>query len=426
MGRTDRGQEGMEVNKTTGLAVIVLALPLLLAAASCPVTPPGPRPTPTPPPPTTTTTTTMPPQPHPVCTVEVERTVDCYHNPTGQQWLYACPLVEGVTVNVPWHQESTCPGVPRPPTPTPPPPPPTPAPGGRCVKQTGDHACSGPSELPGGLPGDFKDRVNKALSKASQCSVGSDCSLPNWQFVLVRTMELLEADGLCTSYDIDSGDCWKKNPDGTCAKKGLGSEMGVRNSLEKSEFYQPITANKKARWADDRSICRPAFDEETIAETKAWLEVTTPTPTPSPTPSPLAGCPSPVPGPLARWEAKIHNRGPNWWTLDSTPLVGPDAEFCKAIGFTDARRYCPPRAEGTPEAIIRACNELVVGEPANYPMWFWNGQRVPRATDTGIPSIEDVQHDENPFNPYHLLVRPGKHGNADVCGKGDVCGRVVL
>lgn len=144
-----------------------------------------------------------------------------------------------------------------------------------------------------------------------------------------------------------------------------------------------------------------------------------PQPSPSPAPPPVANaCPVPTPGPLARWEAKVHNRGPNWTTLDSTPLVGADAEFCKAIGFTDGRRYCPPRAEGTPQAIVRACNELVVGQPGEYPAWWWNGQLV---GPDGLP--DGVAHDDN---PYHLLVRPSLHGTATVCGQNSVCGGVTL
>jgi len=229
--------------------------------------------------------------------------------------------------------------------------------------------------------------------------------------VIVRVMENLEAKHFCVSYDIDSGDCWKFAADGTtCLKRGLGSELGIRNNLEKTEYYQPITALKKARWADTRSICRPAFDEEGLAQVRDFLLPPAP-------PPPVASCPAPTPGPLSKFDAKVHNHGPNWTTLDSTPLVGPDQDFCAAIGFRDGRRFCPPRAEGTPEAELRACNELVVGEP----FWTWNGARVPKDGEPG--QIEGVQHDDN---PYHLLVRPTLHGTATVCGKNDVCETVIL
>src|SRR5215470_17710228 len=53
----------------------------------------------------------------------------------------------------------------------------------------------------------------------------------------------------------------------------------------------------------------------------------TPTPEPTPTPGPNGTSGPPLPGPIGRVDAKIHNRGPNMHTLDSTPHVGPDAEY---------------------------------------------------------------------------------------------------
>jgi hypothetical protein len=127
-----------------------------------------------------------------------------------------------------------------------------------------------------------------------------------------------------------------------------------------------------------------------------------------------------VPGPLSKWEAKIHLRAPNWTHLTSTPLVGPDAVFCRAIGYTDGRRFCPPRTEGGPEAQaeIKVCNEQIVGTMPSWPRWFWNGVFVPPG---GLE--EGVAHHENPYN---LMVRPGLRGTAMVCGENGVCGEVVL
>ena len=73
-----------------------------------------------------------------------------------------------------------------------------------------------------------------------------------------------------------------------------------------------------------------------------------PTPTPTPTPG-YTGCGNPLPGPIGRVDAKVHIRGPNQITLDSTPLVGPDAAYCAQVGFTDGRRFCAVRPEGHPE-----------------------------------------------------------------------------
>ena len=74
--------------------------------------------------------------------------------------------------------------------------------------------------------------------------------------------------------------------------------------------------------------------------------------------------------------AKIHIRGPNRWTLDSTPLVGPDAEYCRKIGFTDGRSFCPVRTEGAPDRV--ACEEYAVGHAKDTgrpgPTWYRNGE----------------------------------------------------
>jgi hypothetical protein len=58
-----------------------------------------------------------------------------------------------------------------------------------------------------------------------------------------------------------------------------------------------------------------------------------------------------LPPDISRMNTKIHIKGPNLWTLDTTPLIGPDAEYCRKIGFTDGRSFCPVRTEGTPDRV---------------------------------------------------------------------------
>ena len=82
-------------------------------------------------------------------------------------------------------------------------------------------------------------------------------------------------------------------------------------------------------------------------------------PTPAPTPVPVASatpdpnvppagsaCGKPYPPPISRLSVKIHLKDNDYWTIDSTPLVGPDGEYCYAVGFTDGRTICPLRPEG--------------------------------------------------------------------------------
>ena len=145
-----------------------------------------------------TTTTTQPPAetPHPVCSLEVPRIVDCYHNPTGQQWLYACPLVDGASVNVPAGQEATCPAAP-PPGPDPEPPP-------------SGAVCSFPQGLAEsdyhfstGLP-TLGDRVNAAVAAIGLCNVGSACPLgTDPQLALRRIIVKLQLAGLCAGQDVN-------------------------------------------------------------------------------------------------------------------------------------------------------------------------------------------------------------------------------
>ena len=80
-----------------------------------------------------------------------------------------------------------------------------------------------------------------------------------------------------------------------------------------------------------------------------------------------SGCGRPYPPPVTRLNCKVHLRGIEYYTLDSTPMVGPNVEYCAAIGYTDGRSLCPVRPEGAPDRI--ACE-----------LW-----RVGKAKDTGRP-----------------------------------------
>ena len=151
-------------------------------------------------------------------------------------------------------------------------------------------------------------------------------------------------------------------------------------------------------------------------------------PTPSPTPSPTGGTPTtsptpvptskgkcgqPLPGEVSRMNVKVHIRGANFNTLDSTPLVGPDGGYCREIGFTDGRLFCPVRPEGSPER--EACEEYAVGYAADTkrpgPTWTINGAPC---NGTNCANHED--------NQYLLYAHAG--GRYEACAKNDVCGVV--
>ena len=72
-----------------------------------------------------------------------------------------------------------------------------------------------------------------------------------------------------------------------------------------------------------------------------------------------SGCGRPYPPVVTRFNCKVHIKGPEYYTLDSTPIVGHDAAYCASIGFTDGRSLCPVRQEGAPDR--EACEAWRVG-----------------------------------------------------------------
>ena len=143
----------------------------------------------------------------------------------------------------------------------------------------------------------------------------------------------------------------------------------------------------------------------------------TPEATPTPTPPPSgSGCGNPVPPEVSRMNTKIHLRGANKWTLDTTPLVGPDGDYCRKIGFTDGRLFCPIRTEGSSDRI--ACETYAVGTASDTgragPTWYRDGQLC-----TG--ELSGCQNHED--NQYLLYVYKG--GLYKACTRDGVCGEVV-
>jgi hypothetical protein len=109
------------------------------------------------------------------------------------------------------------------------------------------------------------------------------------------------------------------------------------------------------------------------APTAPVTPIPTPTPEPTPTPTPDpnvppagSGCHKPYPPPVSRFNVKINYKQRDYWLVDSTPLVGPNAGYCARVGYGD-RQICPVRL---PDAADRVACEL------------W---RVGTAKDTGKP-----------------------------------------
>lgn len=159
----------------------------------------------------------------------------------------------------------------------------------------------------------------------------------------------------------------------------------------------------------------------------------TPTPTPGPAPSdeiivvsPGGGgsdvsgtCGEPFPPPVSRFNVKVHSRLADRVVLDATPLVGPDADYCRRVGFPD-RAICPVRTEGDPER--QACEAAVVGRADDTgrsgPTWSANGGACDGADHGGASC---VNHSDNQY----LAIARGA-GAFRACAASGVCGEIRL
>jgi hypothetical protein len=148
----------------------------------------------------------------------------------------------------------------------------------------------------------------------------------------------------------------------------------------------------------------------------------TPTPAPAPTPTPQStpppssgGCGDPLPPPLWGINAKIHIRGSNRYTLDSTPIVY-GREYCAKVGFPD-RLHCPVRPEGAPDRV--ACEAYVVGHATDTgrpgPTWRRNGNLCTGGGD-------DCEN--HPDNQFLLWAYGG--GLYKACSRDGICGDVQV
>ena len=123
-----------------------------------------------------------------------------------------------------------------------------------------------------------------------------------------------------------------------------------------------------------------------------------------------SGCGYPYPPPVVQMNCKLHLYGPDYYTLDSTALVG-SPEYCTSVGFPD-RALCPVRPETSPERVPcetwRVGNAKDTGRPG--PTWTVNGQYC-----TG-PESGCENHSSN---QYALLVY--KTGTYQVCANSGKC-----
>jgi hypothetical protein len=130
-------------------------------------------------------------------------------------------------------------------------------------------------------------------------------------------------------------------------------------------------------------------------------------------------CGLPAPPQITRVNVKIHTRRPGRTILDATPIVGPDVDYCRAIGYTDGRSLCPVRPAGHPERA--ACEAARVGTAADTgrigPTWSADGR--PCGDESGGASC--INHPDNQF-----LVFANGTGTFRACVAGGACGKIEL
>ena len=157
--------------------------------------------------------------------------------------------------------------------------------------------------------------------------------------------------------------------------------------------------------------------------------VATPTPVPTATPDPDvppvgSGCGQPYPPPISRFKVKVMYRLPEYYTVDSTPLVGPDIPYCTSIGFTDGRSICPVRPEDTPDReaceLWRSGIARDTGKPG--PTWTWIEFGSGRTSFCS--SAPDAPCDHHPNGLF--TVKAYRGGLYRVCTEAGACGEVEV
>ena len=108
-----------------------------------------------------------------------------------------------------------------------------------------------------------------------------------------------------------------------------------------------------------------------------------------------SGCGRPYPPPITRFTCKVHLRAKEYYTLDSTAMVGPNLEYCYSVGFGD-RSICPVRPEGAPDRA--ACENWRVGKAKDTGRWGPTWTKSDGSFCTGPAS----GCDNHPDNQYQL------------------------
>ncbi len=205
---------------------------------------------------------------------------------------------------------------------------------------------------------------------------------------LAGVLDALRAAGFCA--DLDYTDL---------------KYIDLKNSADFSEQFDLIT--------DTGHIRRGGLAYRTTCTPASFPVVPAPD-----APPPGSGCGKPYPPPIADFAAKIHVRGPEYWTLDSTPRVH-DRAYCALIGYTDNRSVCAVRPHEADDR--EACENWAVGTTDDTglpgPTWTRDGEYC-TGPDSGCA--------HHPESPYLLLVYWNGTGSYNVCADNGVCAELFV
>jgi hypothetical protein len=155
------------------------------------------------------------------------------------------------------------------------------------------------------------------------------------------------------------------------------------------------------------------------------VAVVSPTPAPTATPDPDvppagSGCGKPYPPMITRFSVKVHLKETDSWTVDSTPLVGPDGDYCLSIGFTDGRTICPLRPEGSDERLACEVWRSGIAKDTGQPGPTWTVTLKDGTTSYCTGPTGPCEH--HPAGPFS--VRAFKGGLYTICSQAGACASV--
>jgi hypothetical protein len=240
---------------------------------------------------------------------------------------------------------------------------------------------------------DVEDAMDMLIAQRPQIFNLDDEAAPGTHAYLILDKESymnglvsnLQTMGLCAERDIDDP---------------AQETIFAKNTNDFSEEFDVVLSSGHMRRGTGayRSTCTPA---------------SFPVPRPADAPPPGSGCYRPWPPPIQRMNCKLHIRGADYYTLDSTPIV-LDPLYCQHFGFENPD--CPVRPEGWPDRA--ACENYRVGTAADtgLPGPTWKRTDGPAPTwctgpDSGCQHGEDSEYQLYVYTSGSFTVQ-AQTGNA--------------